>query len=126
MHEIFEEGVGTLKGVTAKIHVDPAATPVFCKARPVAYALRDKIEQDLDRLHKAGKIEPVQFAEWATPVVPVVNPDSSVRVCGDYKLDAYPIPKLKQNLTSAMLMSKCWLEESKKFITINTQRLIHI
>ncbi len=65
--ELFEESLGTLKGTTAKIHVDPAATPVFCKTRPVPYALRDRIEKDLDRLQKAGTIEPVQFSEWATP-----------------------------------------------------------
>ena len=62
--EFFEEGLGTLKGTKAKIHVDPAATPVFCKARPVPYALRDRIEQDLDRLQRAGTSETVQFAEW--------------------------------------------------------------
>ena len=64
---LFTEGLGTLQGATAKIHVDPSATPLFHKARPVPYALRDKIEQDLERLEKAGTIGPVQFSEWATP-----------------------------------------------------------
>ena len=45
--QLFEEGLGTLQGATAKIHVDPTATPIFHKARPVPYALREKIEQDL-------------------------------------------------------------------------------
>ena len=39
--EPFQENLGTLKGTTAKIHVDPAAMPVFCEARPVPYALRE-------------------------------------------------------------------------------------
>ena len=99
---LFKDGLGTLQGVKAKIHVDPSATPVFHKARPVPYALKDKIEQDLERLEKAGIIEPVQFSKWATPIVPVMKQDGTVRVCGDYKLtvnkvsklDAYPIPKL--------------------------------
>ena len=52
--QLFEEGLGTLQGTKAKIHVDPTATPIFHKARPVPYALREKIEQDL------GTIEPVQ------------------------------------------------------------------
>lgn len=68
--QLFQEGLGTLNGATAKIHVNPSATPVFHKARPVPYALREKIEQDLERLEKAGTIEPVQFSEWATPIVP--------------------------------------------------------
>ena len=75
--------MGTLKGATAKIHVNPSATPVFLKARPVPYALREKTEQDLERLVKAGTVEPVQFSEWATPIVPVIKQDGTVRVCGD-------------------------------------------
>ena len=61
--ELFEEGLGTLKGTTAKIHVDPMATPTFHEARPVPYALREKIELDLERLERAGTIEPVQYSE---------------------------------------------------------------
>ena len=41
--QLFEEGLGTLQEATAKIHVDPTATPIFHKARPVPYALREKI-----------------------------------------------------------------------------------
>lgn len=92
--QLFEEGIGTLKGETAKIHVDPTTLPVFHKARPVPYASREKIELDLDRLEKAGTIEPVQYFEWATPIVPVIKQDGSVRVCGDYKLTVNKASKL--------------------------------
>ena len=51
--QLFEEGLGSLKEITAKTNIDPTATPIFHKARPVHYALREKIEQDLDRLEKA-------------------------------------------------------------------------
>ena len=81
--ELFEEGLGTLKGTTAKIHVDPMATPIFHKARPVPYGLREKIELDLERLERAGTIELVQYSEWGTPIVPVLKSDGTVRVCGD-------------------------------------------
>ena len=74
----FGEGLGSLQGTKARIHVDPTATP----ARPVPYALREKIEQDLERLQKVGTIEPVQYSEWATPIVPVMKNDDTVRVCG--------------------------------------------
>ena len=32
--EMFEEGLGTLRGVAAKIHVDPQATHPFYRPRP--------------------------------------------------------------------------------------------
>ncbi|CAB4022899.1 Hypothetical predicted protein [Paramuricea clavata] len=140
---LFEEGLGTLKGATAKIHVNPLATPVFLKARPVPYALREKIEQDLERLEKAGTVEPVQFSEWATPIVPVIKQDGTVRVCGDYKLtvnkvsklDAYSIPKL-DDLYTKLAGSKTFTEldlshayeqmlvdeNSKEFLIINTHK----
>ena len=55
----------------------------------------------MDRLKKKGTISPVDFSEWATPIVPIVKQDGTVRICGDYKttinpvtkLDNYPIPK---------------------------------
>ena len=141
--ELFEEGLGTLKGTTAKINVDPTATPIFYKARPVPYALREKIELDLERLERAGTIQPVQYSEWATSIVPVLKTDGTVRVCGDYKLtvnkvsklDAYPIPKLDDlyiklaggqtfteldlsHVYEQMLVDK----DSKEFLTINTTK----
>ena len=50
---LFGEGLGALQVTKARIHVDPTATAMFHKARPVPYALREKIEQDLERLQKA-------------------------------------------------------------------------
>ena len=37
--QVFKEELGTLKGYKAAIHVDPTATPRFCKERTVPYAL---------------------------------------------------------------------------------------
>ena len=48
--KLFEPGLGTLQGFRAKIHVNPAATPKFCKPRQVPYAMRAKVETELDRL----------------------------------------------------------------------------
>ena len=82
---VVEEGLGTLKGFKAKIYVDPTAQPKFHRARSVPYALRDKVEKELQRLQEEGTLEPVDMAEWAAPIVPVLKRDkSSVRVCGDF------------------------------------------
>ena len=84
--QLLEEGVGALQEAKTKIHVDRTATPIFHKARQVPYTLREKLEQGLERLERAGTIEPVQYSEWATPIVPVMKSDGTVIVCGDYKL----------------------------------------
>ena len=48
------------------------------------YALRRKVEAELERLEKEEIIAPVQFSDWATPIVPVLKDDGTVRICGDY------------------------------------------
>ena len=103
---LFKDGLGTVEGVKAKIHVDPQAKPKYFKPRPVAYAVRQKVEEDLDHLLSEGAIRPVEFLEWATPIVPIVKFDGTIRICGDFKitlndvskLDKYPIPKTKDLL----------------------------
>ena len=67
--EVFKKGLGKLIGHEAKLYVDQDASPRFCRARPVPYALRDKVEAELERLNKEGIIQPVQFADWAAPII---------------------------------------------------------
>ena len=47
---VFEESLGTLKGFTAQVHVDPAVKPRFCKARTIPYAYRKMVDAELDKL----------------------------------------------------------------------------
>ena len=42
--EVFKDGLGTLKGVQAKIYVDTQASARYLKARPVPYALKEGVE----------------------------------------------------------------------------------
>ena len=58
--EVFQEGLGSLKGYEAKINVDPSATPCFFKARSVPYAMHEKVEAELDRLVAEGTLVPVE------------------------------------------------------------------
>ena len=41
--EVFKSKTGTLKGFEVELIVDPDCKPKFCKARPVPYALNEKI-----------------------------------------------------------------------------------
>jgi len=92
--DVFAEGLGTLKGVKAKIYVDPEAKPKYIKARSVPYALKKNVEFELERLESEGIISLVEFSEWAVPIVPVAKPNRTVRICGDYKLTVNQVSKL--------------------------------
>lgn len=141
--EVFKEELGTMKGFKARIYINPEATPVFCKPRPVPYAMKEKIDKELERLEKEGTITRAMFSEWAAPIVPIVKPDGSLRICGDYKvtvnkvskLDNYPIPKTEDLLAvmggglsfTKLDMSQAYQQlllddKSKEYVTINTHR----
>ena len=141
--ELFKDGLGLLKGTLVKIHVNETATPLFFKPRAVPYAVREKVEKELERHEKLGVIEAIQFSEWAAPVVPVVKCDGSIRLCGDYKLtvnrvanlECYPLPRIDDLLASlgkGKIFSKLDLanayrqlaleDESKKYVTIMTHK----
>jgi hypothetical protein len=82
---VFTEALGTLEGTTAKIYANQDAQPKFVNARPVPFAVKIPLEQELERLQREGIISPVEFSDWASPIVTVAKPDGSVRICGDYK-----------------------------------------
>ena len=140
---IFKDKLGLVKGVSAKLFVDPEVVRRFCKPRTVPFALREKVNKELERLEKSGVIEPVQFSDWAAPIVPVLKQDGSMRICGDYKItvnraaktDPFPLPRIDDlfaSLDGGKTFSKLDLahayqqleldEESRKLVVINTQK----
>ncbi|XP_046856097.1 uncharacterized protein K02A2.6-like [Xenia sp. Carnegie-2017] len=107
----------------------------------VPFALKDKVKEEIYRLEKLGVLEKVEFSDWATPIVPVLKPDGSVRICGDYKvtinqsldIQEYPMPTAEElfpKLRGGEKFSKIDLsaayqqvvldEESQRYVTINT------
>ena len=142
-NEVFVEETGLCKGVKARIHMKSDATPIFHKARPLPYAMKKKDENELDRLEKKGIITPVQYSDWAAPVVPVLKRDGSVRLCGDFsvsinpkmEVNQYPLPQPNEmftNVNDGVLFSKldfseAYLQieldkESQKLVVINTHK----
>jgi len=80
---VFQNDLGAVKGMKARIHIRPEMKPVFQKPHPVPHRLKAAVERELERLQEEGVIEPVQFLEWAAPIVPIVKEDGQVRICGD-------------------------------------------
>ena len=50
------------------------------EVRPVPFALKAEVEAELDRLEFEGRIEKSNFSEWASPVVPHMKADGSLRI----------------------------------------------
>ena len=139
--DVFAEGLGKLKEMQVKINVKSGTIPRFFKARPIPYALKEKVENELDRLQQEVIIEPVQFAEWAAPIVPVCKSNGQIRICGDYKVtiirsvveDKYPLPRVNDLYASLaggesftkLDLSHAYLqlpldEGSRDYVTVNT------
>ena len=80
---------------------------MFCSPNPLCVA-RKKVNQTLERMEGEGILEPVTHSEWASPSVPVMKEDGTVRICGDYKrtlnkvclVDQYPLPRIEDMFTS--------------------------
>ena len=141
--EVFEDKTGTLKDTLVHIKMKKDATPRFHKARQIPYALKNRVDKELDRLVQEGVYKPVEISEWAAPIVPVIKKDGSIRLCGDYKVtvnresicDNYPIPRTEDlfaMLSGGEKFTKLDLrnayqqllldEESRKVLTVNTHR----
>ena len=141
--EVFDEKLGKLKDFKAKLYIDPQAKPVFYKPRQVPHALKQKIEVELNNLVEKGIIQPVKHATWAAPVVPILKPDGSLRLCGDYKVtinkcaktESYPLPRIEELFSSLaggksfskLDLSHAYLQielddASKEYVTVNTHK----
>ncbi|XP_064643572.1 uncharacterized protein K02A2.6-like [Lineus longissimus] len=83
---LFEDSYDGMKGHEAHIRVKPDAAPVFHKPRNCPYAIRDRVELELDKLEKNGVMKKIDRSDWASPIVVVPKADGSVRICGDYKV----------------------------------------
>ena len=83
--EVLKSEMSTLKGFEVELKIDPDCKPKFCKARPVLYALNERIEKELERLVEDNIYEPIQYSKWTASIVPILKDDGTVRICGDYK-----------------------------------------
>ncbi|XP_037501208.1 uncharacterized protein K02A2.6-like [Rhipicephalus sanguineus] len=101
--DVFAPGLGLCKGPPVTFQLKENVVPRFFKARTVPYALRDKMSDALDQLVAQDVLTPVKTAEWATPVVPVLKKDGSLRICGDFRMtvnaatatEQYPLPRVE-------------------------------
>ncbi|XP_037958734.1 uncharacterized protein K02A2.6-like [Teleopsis dalmanni] len=109
--------------------------------RQVPFALIPQYKKEINRLKDAEILKPVQFSEWASPIVLAKKPDGSVRICADFKatvnpqidVEPYPSPlreSLFHTIRHGKLFTKIDLkgaylqmeldDETKKVLVIKT------
>ena len=84
-NEIFRDELGMTKSIQANLKLREDITPRFHMPRPLSFALKEPVEQELHQLEEAGILTKVSHSEWVAPVVPVPKKDGKVRLCGDCK-----------------------------------------
>ena len=138
-----KEHLGEIKGEPVTLHLKKGSQPIFYRARPVPFALKEKVEQEIDNLVNEGVLIKVDCSDYATPIVPVVKANGKIRLCGDYKLtlnqqlivDEHPLPtsdELLNGLAGGEKFTKIDLrnaylqwrvrEEDQSLLTINTHK----
>lgn len=132
-----------IKGFQATIHMDKKSTPIFFKPYTVPYGLRDKVDQELDRLCEEKILTPVRYSQWASPIVVVPKSDGSIRMCVDckatinkfVKTEHYPLPVI-DDIFASIAGHKVFsvvdlkgayqqlevVDQCREILTINTQR----
>ncbi|XP_033111478.1 uncharacterized protein K02A2.6-like [Anneissia japonica] len=138
---VFAEKGNPIREFTAAVKIPERTRPMCAKARPVPYALKDKVELELKRLLENGIISKIDRSDWASPIVVVPKCDGKVSLCGDYKVivnkvlddshhslptaeDLFAILEGGKVLTTLDL-TNAYLQlsldrESRKYLTINT------
>ena len=119
---------------------------MFGKARPVPYAVKGKVDREIERIEHEGMIKKVESSEWASPIVCVPKRNGSIRICGDFKVSVnpvlisnpYPLPNAEDlfaTLAGGKIFSKLDLsnayqqleltQESQTYLTINTHKVVY-
>ncbi|XP_058817207.1 uncharacterized protein K02A2.6-like [Topomyia yanbarensis] len=76
----------TIKGVKLRINIDDSVTPVAQHVRRVPIALRQQVEDKLNKLLRTGIIEKVDGpSPWVSPLVVVTKDDGELRLCVDMR-----------------------------------------
>nr|XP_049464977.1 uncharacterized protein K02A2.6-like [Anopheles coluzzii] len=123
-------GTGICTKASVHLQLRKDARPVFRPKRPVAYAMEEIVNKELDRLEGLGIISPVDYSDWAAPVVVVRKANGQIRLCGDYStgLNAalhpheYPLP-LPQDIFSKLARCKIFtqLDLSDAFLQVEIE-----
>lgn len=87
---IFNKRPGTFNKHKINLPLRENAVSKYFNPRPLPFKLKDKVNDELERLVSEGILIPTDYSEWGTPIVPVWKSDGSIRLCGDFKITLNP------------------------------------
>lgn len=110
------EGMGKMKDIEVKLHINQEVKPIEQKTRRVPFHLREQVEEELKRLEESDIIEKAEGpTPWVSPIV-VVHKKNGVRICIDSRAintaierERHPIPTIEDlivDLNGAQVFSK--------------------
>lgn len=83
------KGIGKLKNVQVKLHIDDTVKPVVQPHRRIPFHVRKKVEKELQLLEDEGIIEKVEGpTPWVSPIVAMPKPKNpeKIQICVDMRL----------------------------------------
>ena len=85
-NSVLFQGIGELIDRKIKFHIDESVKLVAQLYRRIPFHLREKVENELDRLEQLDIIEKVDGPiDWASPVVMAPKKNGDIRICVDMR-----------------------------------------
>ncbi|UYV68201.1 K02A2.6-like, partial [Cordylochernes scorpioides] len=122
---IFECKSGPIKCIKCHLDVKADFIPKFYKFRQVPFALKQLVENEIDKLVDLNILSPIDKSDCASPLVCVAKPNGQIRLCADFKKSLnpyleevkYPIP----NIDSVL----CNFQGKKLFTKLDLSKAYH-
>ncbi|CAI6343879.1 unnamed protein product [Macrosiphum euphorbiae] len=83
--DLFSGKLGEYAHMEVHLELNSDIQPILHKHRCIPFAHKLAVEKELQRLEESGVIKKRELCQWGTPLVPVLKPDCSIRLCSDYK-----------------------------------------
>ena len=113
--DLFSNNQGCYNGRKIKLVFKDNVKPVQMKAYHAPFDLKQKISYEIKRLIDFGNLGPVACSKWASSVIPVMNKNGQVRLCGNFKVTVnphlvikiHPIP-IKEKIFKTLQVGQAW------------------
>lgn len=80
----------------AHLNFDENTQPIFVKSQSISYALKNKVDEEIERICTPGVITRTGQSEWGTTIVSVLELNGTIRLCANYKVTLNKVIKDEQ------------------------------